>query len=366
MFKEVVTGTNIIFYLMMAVGLIGVLAKVMNQVTLYSLVKAAGNMQKSTHKLIKLVRAKYEHALMLHDKVENAEAFVEKYIYEYRGILFRIHTWRQLEIQSIWFAGILAIFGAAGWYMDRGFCEEIYYYIGVGAAEMVLLFVISQLSDEQYKIEATKNYMVDYLENICAQRRRKVRQSERDPINVIRPETGSTGRTKGRDPVVGSKTAVTGSRGTARAFGNETETRRKQETSEIPELSICIEGEPRGVEAEEESIRAETVEERGRIVSISNGYEGGPGILQNETDLSGDGEPEPEAGAEEDLDLKYQDLEEMELDLETGEDLEESMETDTVKPMFHRAGKERADPEEKEESVMKEEVIRQILEEFLA
>ena len=168
MFYEVVTDTNIIYYLMIAVGVVGVLAKAVNQITLRRMVRSAGNMQKSTHKLIKLVRAKYEHALMLHDRVENAEAFVEKYIYEYRGFLLRVHTWRQLELQSIWFSGILAALGGAVWYMENGFCEEMYRYISLGAAEMVLLFVISQLSDEQYKIEAAKNYMVDYLENVLS------------------------------------------------------------------------------------------------------------------------------------------------------------------------------------------------------
>lgn len=216
MFNEVVTGTNIVFYLMAVVGVIGVLAKVMNQITLRRMVQAAGNMSKSTHKLIKLVRAKYEHACMLHDRVENTEAFVEKYIYEYRGILLRIHTWRQLEIQSIWFAGILAALGSISWYMANGFCEEMYRYIGLGAAEMVLLYVISQLSDETYKINAVKNYMVDYLENVCAHRYRKVRQTEKEQIDVIHPENTA------------SRAAV-----------------QEVEEEDLSELSINIEGEPR-------------------------------------------------------------------------------------------------------------------------
>lgn len=262
MFNEVVTGTNIVYYMMIAIGAIGVLAKAVNQITLRRLVRAAGNMSKSTHKLIKLVRAKYEHALMLHDRVENAEAFVEKYIYEYRGFLLRIHTWRQLELQSIWFSGILAAFGGIVWYMENGFCEQVYRYISLGAAEMVLLFVISQLSDEQYKIEASKNYMVDYLENVCAMRRRKARQAEKDQINIIQPETSQALRANGREAdgsgafdgketaagngfLKGKKTA-----GGSRAAFGRSEARAKQaagsgEAQEAPGLSISIEGEPR-------------------------------------------------------------------------------------------------------------------------
>lgn len=219
MFNEVVTDTSIVIYLMAAVGVIGILAKVINQLTLRRMVRAAGNMSKSTHKLIKLVRAKYEHACMLHDKVENVSAFVEKYIYEYRGFLFRIHTWRQLEVQSVWFAGILAALGMVSHYMVHGFCEQVYQYGAAGAAEMLLLFVISQISDEQYKIEAAKNYMVDYLQNTCAHKVRRTRQQERERIDVIQTETAARQKVKERE--------------------------KEEPEEQIPELSINIEGEPR-------------------------------------------------------------------------------------------------------------------------
>ena len=51
MWKEAVAETGIIFYLMLGVGIVGILAKVMNYVTLRKLVNAAGSMSKSTHKL---------------------------------------------------------------------------------------------------------------------------------------------------------------------------------------------------------------------------------------------------------------------------------------------------------------------------
>lgn len=194
MFRNVAADTNIIMYLMIAVGIIGVLAKIVNQLTLRRMVKAAGNMPKSTHKLIKLVRAKYEHACMIHDAVENVGAFVEKYIYEYRGFLFRVHTWRQLETQSIWFAGILAVLGGGGHYLAHGFCEGMFQYLTAGAAEMIALFVIRQLSDEPYKMNAAKVYMVDYLENVCAHRYKKVKQTDKEKIDVISPESAGATR----------------------------------------------------------------------------------------------------------------------------------------------------------------------------
>lgn len=248
MLQEVVTGTSIIYYLMILVASIGVLAKVINHFTLRSMVKSASNMQKSTHKLIKLVRSKYEHACMLHDRVENVEAFVEKYIYEYRGILFRIHTWRQLEIQSIWFVGVLGFLGASCWYLKSGLCEEVYRYAGIGAAGMMMLFVMSQLSDEQHKILRVQNYMVDYLENVCASRHRRVRQSERERIEVIQTENGKA-RVNQNEGVSLRKKELENKIEQNEAFSSR-ERRKEDEWEEDvqgQELPIKIEGEPRKV-----------------------------------------------------------------------------------------------------------------------
>ena len=44
--QELAADTNVIVYLMTAVGILGVLAKIINQITLHRLVKAAGNMPK--------------------------------------------------------------------------------------------------------------------------------------------------------------------------------------------------------------------------------------------------------------------------------------------------------------------------------
>ena len=193
MLETMMVSSGSVMYVMAAVGILGVLAKIVNRMTLYRLIKAAGNMPKSTHKLMKLVKAKYEHACMAHESVENVGVFVEKYIYEYRGFLFRIHTWRQIELLSVWFVGILAVIGAALSYMEGGLTETVYQYIAGGAAEAVLLMVIIRMSDEPYKIKAIKMYMVDYLENVCAVRVRRQNRKEKEFIDVIPSENVNGG-----------------------------------------------------------------------------------------------------------------------------------------------------------------------------
>ena len=169
---------------------------------------------------------------------------MEKYIYEYRGFLFRVHTWRQIEVLSIWFAGIMAVFGAwLKFSFYSGFSESVYQYIAAGAAEVILLSVIMRLSDEPYKINAVKMYMVDYLENICALRLKKQRQTDREEINVIAADTS-------QKPV----------------FQNASQPAAEQKAQEKEEkkLSINIEGEPRNAEKGEAARQAvrRTVKEK--------------------------------------------------------------------------------------------------------
>lgn len=268
MLKELATDTGVIIYLMTAIGILGVLAKIINQLTLHRLVKAAGNMPKSTHRLIKLVRAKYEHACMIHDSVENINAFVEKYIYEYRGFLFRIHTWRQIEMLSVWFAGILAAMGASLNYLSSGFTESVYQYIAGGLAEIVLLSVIMRLSDEPYKINAVKMYMVDYLDNICAFRLKKQKAPEKESIDVIAAENSAkpafqTGvqdkEARESQPAV-SKAALGKARSKGILRGNVKEEQQdavsQAEAKTDQKLSINIEGEPREAEKGEAARQA--------------------------------------------------------------------------------------------------------------
>ena len=180
--------TNVIFYLMIAAGIIGALAKLVSRTTVNRLVKASAGMQKSTHKLMKLVRAKYEHACMAHNTVDNTQAFVEKFIYEYRTLGLRLHTWQQLEKESLWFTAILALLGAAAHYNAHGAGEMVYRYAMTGVAEVILLATFFQMSDERYKIGIVQVYMIDYLENVHAHRFQKFKQYDKEKLDIINPE----------------------------------------------------------------------------------------------------------------------------------------------------------------------------------
>ena len=139
---EKIMEANVILWIMGAIIAIGVLGKFITVVTLGKLVRASGEMGKSTHKLMKLVKAKFEHTIMVSEKVENIHAFVEKYIFEYRVCGLHLHTWRYLKKQSIWFCGVAGCIGAFLSYRLGGVQEEMFRYTALAGVGMVVLFLV--------------------------------------------------------------------------------------------------------------------------------------------------------------------------------------------------------------------------------
>lgn len=157
---------------------IGFIARVITGISLKKMVKAASNMSKSTHPLMRLVRAKFEHGCMVSDKVQNVDAFVEKYLYEYRVLGVKLHTWRQWTKGSIWLCILLGAGGTALAYLAGESRPGMYRYGILGAGGAAVLFLFRMLSDDSYQMEAAKTYMVDFLENTYAHRYAKTNQKE--------------------------------------------------------------------------------------------------------------------------------------------------------------------------------------------
>lgn len=165
----------------------GVISKCIVNVTLKRLVRAAGNMNKSSHPFMRLVRAKFEHASMISDKVENVKVFVDKYLYEYKVFGVRLHGFRRMETLS---AGLCLIVGAAGaglMYRENGLNDMVWKAGGAGAGLAVLVYLFHLVTDEKYQLDAIRNYMVDYLENVCQHRYEKEKTYQKG-IKVLTQE----------------------------------------------------------------------------------------------------------------------------------------------------------------------------------
>lgn len=167
---EVILDRHLLFVLMGVIAAVGIISKGVVSVSLKSLTKAAENMGKSSHGLMRLVRAKYEHACMVSDKVQNVEVFIEKYIYEYKILGIRLHGWRRLERACAWGCFAVGLLAAGGEYVLRGMNDQVLRSAVTGAVAGILLFLLRISMDENYRLDVIRTYMVDYLDNVCARR----------------------------------------------------------------------------------------------------------------------------------------------------------------------------------------------------
>ena len=175
---ELMLDRHVIYVLMGMSAFAGGVSKVVVGRTLRKLVAAAESMGKSNHPLMRLVRAKFEHTCMISEKVENVGVFVDKYLYEYRVGGVRLHAWRRLQMAGAGLCLILGGVGAIISYRIKGATEQTAMIGGTGVALALIVFLVHMLTDEEYRLEAVRNYMVDYLENIYQHRYEKTYKKE--------------------------------------------------------------------------------------------------------------------------------------------------------------------------------------------
>ena len=78
-------------------------------------------------------------------------------------------------------AGLCLILGGVGAiisYRIKGATEQTAMIGGTGVALALIVFLVHMLTDEEYRLEAVRNYMVDYLENIYQHRYEKTYKKE--------------------------------------------------------------------------------------------------------------------------------------------------------------------------------------------
>lgn len=175
---ETMVKKEIIFYAMGILIVLGVLAKMVSHFTVRRMVKAAGEIQKSNHRLMKLVKAKFEHASMISDKVQNVEAFVDKYIYEYKVFGVRLNTWRAFPKKVLWVISIIGVFAIFESYRMEGVSDLMLGYVQWTGIFVLFLLLLGFWAEERSCIGAAKNYMVEYLENVCIHRYAKSNQTK--------------------------------------------------------------------------------------------------------------------------------------------------------------------------------------------
>lgn len=182
---------EIILYIMGVLVVIGAFAKLISAVTVRNIAKAASEIQKSNHRLMKLVKAKFEHASLLSDRVQNVGAFVDKYLYEHRILGIRMESLRVVPRKLLLFIGVLGVFGIFESYRLEGMGNLTLEYLQWTGLLGLFLGLLCILGDEKMRLSAARNYMLEYFENVCISRYAKKHQPETIPEPVPEPEKES-------------------------------------------------------------------------------------------------------------------------------------------------------------------------------
>ena len=185
---EMIMEKNVIYVVTAGAALVGVISKCIANVSLKRMMHAAGNMSKSNHSLMRLVRAKFEHACLVSDKVENVRVFVDKYLLEYKALGVRLHSWQKLEKTAAVWCAVLGLLGAWGKYSLSGMSDEVLKLGAYGGILGIFTYLFHLTTDEKYRMDVTRNYMVDYLENVCLHRHEKAMQKEKEEAVCKEPE----------------------------------------------------------------------------------------------------------------------------------------------------------------------------------
>lgn len=170
---EKIVDYHVAFYGMGVVFTLGVLGRLVTSLVLRRMLSEAERIHSSEHRLMKLIKAKYEHANLIADRVKNVDAFVDKYLFEYKFAGASLYSWLALPLRMLW---LVLAFGLAGFFLEYGFYgfgERGFLLLGMMGVLGMLLFLLHVMSNQEQQLEGVRTYLVDYLDNVCAHRYKK-------------------------------------------------------------------------------------------------------------------------------------------------------------------------------------------------
>ena len=179
---------EIILYAMAILVIICVAAKMIWAITVRKMVRASREIHKSNHRFMKLIKSKFEHATLVSERVQNVEAFVEKHLYEYKVLGLRLQAWGSIVKTLIWLIGILGVIAIFESYRIQGWKDLTIEYLQWTGLFLLLLLLLQVVEDEAARLRAAKNYIIEYLENVCAHRYEKMHLKEERKEEVSKTE----------------------------------------------------------------------------------------------------------------------------------------------------------------------------------
>lgn len=155
-----------IFYVIMALCIIGFIGKLYESRLYRRLLRAVENPDRTEHPFVKQLKLKYKNRSQLEHKIHNTDAFIETSLYRYKPGFVRfdqLHTFGSRILLLCVAAGCMGIFLCSHYHLEN---YRILYHILLGALSAAgLEFWELQLGNES-KRKMLIVFLKDYLENV--------------------------------------------------------------------------------------------------------------------------------------------------------------------------------------------------------
>lgn len=157
--------TNALFYVMIGVGVLGVLSKLILAFLYSRLMKDAENMSMAQTRLMKQIKLKFENCYRLNLGVKNVSVFVDKYLHKYKILGISLHRMGGIMELSMMSCIFLGIFGSVYKFFNGDKLEQAVSSFVLGVLLVIILFILDATIDVDHMQEVLMINIQDYLEN---------------------------------------------------------------------------------------------------------------------------------------------------------------------------------------------------------
>ena len=187
---EEIFDSNLLIYILLGLGGVGILLKFLISCIYRRLVKATLHMGTTNHKMIKSLRTKFETNYSMNLGVNNVDIFVDKYVYTQKFCGIYLYTWENLSGQGLLLSmRVGAIAAITGLLFECG-RNNILLTLLTGVVVSAVLISFEHFINIPVKKQVIRTNIKDYLENFLLSkleynRSRVVAQQGENLVNLV-------------------------------------------------------------------------------------------------------------------------------------------------------------------------------------
>lgn len=162
---EKVFDSNLLIYILLGLGGVGILLKFIVSCVYRRLIKATDHMGTTNHKMVKALRSKFETNYSMNLGVNNVDIFVDKYVYTQKFCGIYLYTWENLSGQVLLICMLTGAIAAITGLLYECGKYDILLTLLTGVIVSAVLILFEHFINLPVKKYVIRTNIKDYLEN---------------------------------------------------------------------------------------------------------------------------------------------------------------------------------------------------------